>query len=320
MSEKIIVMIMGFPASGKSTLTKAFVEKGFTRLNRDELGGSLKDIVKHLERNYKEKSIEQFCLDNTYITRDSRAPVLKWAKANDFVVECHWLNTDVPNAQYNIVKRMIDTYGKLLMPDELKEKVKQDPGLYPPAVIFSARKRFEKPTLEEGFTKVVKIPFKRQMEKSKYKNKALILDYDGTLRKTKSGDKFPIVKEDVEILPNRAEILKQYKKQGYLLLGVSNQSGIAKGLLSLDQAEKIFEHTNKLLGVDIEYKFCPHGSFPQVCYCRKPIPGLGVEFVEKYKLDPVQCIMIGDMKTDNTFADRCGFKYIDSKEFFKEEE
>jgi HAD superfamily hydrolase (TIGR01662 family) len=315
MEKKIIAIVMGFPASGKSRYVKTFEKKGYTRLNRDELGGALDEMVIHLERFHK-KGINQFCIDNTYTKRASRSVVINWAKKNGFEVECYWLATGVPDAQYNAVKRMIELYGKLLMPEEIKEKTKEHPGIYPPAPIFKARKDFEKPTLAEGFTKVEKIAFVREMDKSIYKNRAIILDYDGTIRKTKSGVKYPLTKEDVEILPNRTEILKKYKELGYLLLGVSNQSGVAKGDLTYEQADEIFKYTNKLLGIDIEYKFCPHGFFPQVCYCRKPIPGFGVEFIEKYKLDPDQCVMVGDLKTDNTFADRCGFQYKDAKNFF----
>ena len=46
------------------------------------------------------------------------------------------------------------------------------------------------------------------------------------------------------------------------------------------------------------------------------MPGMGVQFIEKYKLDPSQCIMVGDMKTDQTFAERCGFQFINAQKFF----
>ncbi|MFX1286823.1 MAG: HAD hydrolase-like protein [Promethearchaeota archaeon] len=43
---------------------------------------------------------------------------------------------------------------------------------------------------------------------------------------------------------------------------------------------------------------------------------MGVQFIEKYHLDPSQCIMVGDMKTDQTFAERCGFQFINAQQFF----
>jgi histidinol phosphatase-like enzyme len=53
-----------------------------------------------------------------------------------------------------------------------------------------------------------------------------------------------------------------------------------------------------------------------VCYCRKPQSALGVYFIEKYKLDPRKCVMVGDQTTDKTFAKRFGMEYVDEKEFF----
>lgn len=198
-----------------------------------------------------------------------------------------------------------------------KIKKSKDVGVYPPVVIYKYRKSFETPTAQEGFTTVEKLKFTRIMDKDTYTNKALILDYDGTLRKTKSGEKYPKTLEDIEILPHRTEKLKEYQEKGYILLGFSNQSFVSKGEITEEGAHECFTYTNKMLGVAIEYQFCPHPAFPQLCYCRKPMPGMGVHFIEKHKLDPSQCIMVGDMKTDNTFADRCGFQFIKADEFFK---
>ena len=49
------------------------------------------------------------------------------------------------------------------------------------------------------------------------------------------------------------------------------------------------------------------------------VPGLptGVEFILKHKLSRKDCIFVGDMTTDKTFAARCGFQYVDQVDFFK---
>jgi len=93
-------------------------------------------------------------------------------------------------------------------------------------------------------------------------------------------------------------------------------SVISSKKLSMKQAIKCYEYTNELLDVPIDYTFCPHPAFPQICYCRKPMPGLGVEFIKKYKLDSSKCIMVGDMKIDKTFTQRRGFQFQDAEEFF----
>jgi HAD superfamily hydrolase (TIGR01662 family) len=314
MSKEIIV-IMGYPASGKTIIAKEYEKKGYLRLNRDELGGSLDGLVQHLEKEYASNKTTKFVMDNTYPTIESRQSVIKWAKNNNLEIHCKLIDIDIGDALYNASKRLIDTYGNLLMPEEIKKS--KDVGVYPPVVIYKYRKSFEAPTIQEGFSTVEKFKFKRIVDKDTYTNKAIILDYDGTLRKTKSGEKYPITPEDIEILPRRTDLLKKYQDQGYLLLGASNQSFIAKGTLSKEEAIQCFENTNEMLGIDIEYQYCPHPAFPQVCYCRKPMPGIGVVFIEKYKLDPSQCIMVGDMKTDNTFANRCGFQFAKASDFFK---
>jgi len=306
-------MIIGYPAAGKTLLAKSFELLGYHRLNRDNIGCKLDGLVDHLNRQYNLNGIEKFVMDNTYSTALSRKSVLDWAHENKFDVDCKWIDLSVGDAIYNASKKMIETYGRLLIPEEIKK----DTSFYPPVVIYKYRKVFEAPTPHEGFHHIRKIRFSRKLDKTKYKNKALILDYDGTLRTTKSGEVYPKSPEDVKLLPSRKEILAKYKNEGFLLLGVSNQASIAKKDLTINHAKECFDKTNELLGVNIDYKFCPHRSYPQVCYCRKPMPGFGVEFIEKYKLNPSKCIMVGDMKSDTTFAERCGFRYIPATTFFK---
>jgi HAD superfamily hydrolase (TIGR01662 family) len=310
-----VIIIMGYPASGKTVIAKEYEEKGYHRLNRDELGGSLDGLVQHLEKEYNDNGNTKFVMDNTYPTVESRQSIIQWARNNDFEIHCKLIDIDIGDALFNASKRLIDTYGKLLMPEEIKKS--KDIGVYPPVVIYKYRKSFETPTIQEGFVTVEKLKFTRNIDKDTYRNKAIILDYDGTLRKTKSGEKYPKTPEDIDILPNRTKKLKEYQEKGYILLGFSNQSFISKGEITEQRAHHCFTHTNTMLDVNIEYQFCPHPAFPQVCYCRKPMPGMGVHFIEKYKLDPSQCIMVGDMKTDNTFADRCGFQFIKADDFFK---
>ena len=161
------------------------------------------------------------------------------------------------------------------------------------------------------------VKFKRRDDPT-LTNKALILDYDGTLRECVGGNgKYPTDESHVEIKPKRPEIIQSYKDKGYIILGASNQSGIAKGELTQERCAQLFAHTNKLLGHDIPVSFCPHQSAPPVCYCRKPQVGMGVDYINRYKLDRSQCIFVGDYGTDKSFAQRCGFEYVDQAEFFQ---
>ncbi|MFH1637600.1 MAG: HAD-IIIA family hydrolase [Candidatus Woesearchaeota archaeon] len=310
-----IVIAMGCMASGKSTHVEGYLEKGYVRLNRDSIGGRLDDLIPMLEKEIKAGK-DNFVLDNTYPTVQSRKPVIDIGKKYNMPVKCLLMGTSIEDAQVNAAARMIRRYGRLLMPEEIKKVSRKDPNIFPPFVLFSYRKRFEEPTTKEGFSSVEKVEFKRVFD-ANYKNKALLLDYDGTLRETKSGNVCPNSPDDIRILPGRAETLNKYKKEGYLLLGVSNQAGIALGKLSREDAVACFERTNELLGIDIEYSFCPHRNGPISCYCRKPMPGMGAEFIEKHKLDMKKTIMVGDMKSDENFARRLGVRYADQKDFFQ---
>jgi len=312
---KNIVLIMGYPASGKTILARKYEKQGYRRINRDELGGSLDGLVQHLESEYTENGTSQFVMDNTYPTVESRQSIIKWARNNDFEILCKYIDIDVGDALYNASKRLIDTYGRLLTPEEIKKS--KEVGVYPPVVIYKYRKTVISPKTQEGFHAVEKVKFSRVIDKIKYTKKAIVLDYDGTIRKTKSGARYPSTPEDIEILPHRTEVLKKYQEKGYILLGVSNQSFVAKGDFTIDELLECFTYTHELLGIDFEYLYCPHPAFPQICYCRKPMPGMGVEFIEKHKLDHSQCIMVGDMKVDNTFAKRCVFQFVHAEDFFK---
>ena len=313
MSDAEIVITVGFPAAGKSSLIQPY-EKTHKRLNRDRLGGTLAKVAKKL-KELVDRGEKRFVLDNTYPTAASRAEVIAIGKQAGIPVHCLWLKTSIEDAQLNASLRMARSYGRILNPSEIKHESKQNPNCFPAGVLFSYRKIFEQPSYEEGFNKIEHIKFKRSWPEG-YTNKALILDYDGTLRETISGDKYPVTPDDVRVLDGRTEVLQKYKDQGYLLLGVSNQSGVEKEKLSADDAHACFKRTNELVGHDIEYYFCPHGSFPIACFCRKPMPGLGAHLIEKHKLDPNQCIMIGDMTSDKTFAKRSGFQFRHASEFF----
>ena len=322
---KEIVLIMGIQAAGKSTMVSEYIKKGYFRLNRDEYDCSLDKLNEKLEASIIQGR-SKIVIDNTYGTKDSRKKVINIAKKHGYIITCVWVTTKIEDAQYNAAYRILKKYildpanPKFSITDILGpngSKLDKDSCNIPSIALYAYKKSFEEPTNDEGIDHIEKVPFLREPLPTGYSNRAIILDYDDTIRKTKSGNKYPLKPEDIKILPNTKETLKRYVDNGYILLGVSNQSGIEKGDLSDDQAMACFNHTNKLIGFDIDYQYCPHHSFPIRCYCRKPLSGLGVYLTQKYKLLPNKCIFVGDATSDKTFASRCGFGYMSPDEFFK---
>jgi HAD superfamily hydrolase (TIGR01662 family) len=307
-----IILILGPQASGKSTYVKAYVDKGYVRLNRDTEGGSMSGLLAKMKGVMV--SGANIVLDNVFATAADRKPFIEAAKFKQYGVRAVVMMATIEECQYNVCQRMIRSTGKLLGPDDFKAS--KDPGVFPPAVLFKYRKEAQLPRSEEGFTSIDFVPFKREYA-SDFTNKAIILDKDGTLTECISGGKFPCHADDVRVLKGRGEKLKEFEKQGYKLLGVSNQSGVAKGMTT-NQLALILARTNTLLGVDIDWLYCPHKIPPVVCYCRKPGVGLLVVFVEQYKLDVNQCTVVGDMKTDETAAKRCSMNFVLANTFFKE--
>lgn len=310
-----VVIVCGPPASGKSTYSQNLIKQDYIYLNRDTEGGKILSLIPKLENTLETGS--SVVLDNLFPTIEVRKPFIDVCKKMNVPIRCVIIDTSIEDAQINALHRMWKKHKKIFF-DAKDLKGVNDPNMFPVVVLFKYRKEYQKPTLAEGFAKVDVVKFKR--EPSVYKNKALILDYDGNLRDNKvkvEGRDYPIHPSEIKILPGRKEKIQEYVDQGYLLLGVSNQSGVHKGILTYEDAVACFEKTNELLGHKIDYYFCPHQSNPPNCYCRKPQSAAAVMFIERYKLDPSQCIFVGDMTSDKTFAERVGFKYYHTDEFFK---
>jgi aryl-alcohol dehydrogenase-like predicted oxidoreductase/histidinol phosphatase-like enzyme/predicted kinase len=308
-----VVLVIGLPGAGKSTVARALVDQGFERLNRDEAGGRLADLLPALERAAA-AGRRRLVLDNTYVSRKSRGAVLEQAWALGLPVRCIWARTSIADAQVNAVTRMVARYGRLLDGDELKAAARTDPGAFGPGVQFRYERDLEPPELTEGFSRIDVVDFERRADPA-FTNRAVVFWYDGVVRRSRSGQRTPSSPEDVEVLPGRRETLRRYRDEGWLLLGLSWHPEVEAGSTTAEQVAASFARTHELLGVDVDVLYCPHGGGPPVCWCRKPLPGLGVVFIQKHRLDVARCLYVGD-SNDRTFAGRLGLEHRQPSGFF----
>lgn len=306
-----VTMIAGSPASGKSTETQMYLNSGYVNLNRDSLGGRTMDLLPKMVAELR--AGRDVVMDNVFVSREKRAPFIKAAHECGAVITGIEMDTEIEDAQINVLQRMYRKYGRIFWTSADKDNT--DPGVFPIQVLFKFRKEWEPLSMDEGFDGVTVVHFQRSYP-AEYCNKAVIFDFDDTLRTVVGGDyKYPTKPEEIQILPDRAEAIRYLRERGYLILGASNQSGIAKGHLSMEQAKACFEHTVQAVG-GMDYVFCPHHVPPISCYCRKPQSGMLVHFIEKYRLDPGRCLVVGDMTTDKTWATRLGMKFQYAYRFF----
>jgi aryl-alcohol dehydrogenase-like predicted oxidoreductase len=300
-----VVLIMGLPAAGKSTAAHTFVERGYVRVNRDETGGSLRGLLPAVDRLVASDCM-RIVLDNTYGSRKSRAELIQSAARVGLSVRCVWLTTTVEDAQVNAASRMIAKFGRLLGPEEIRQTVKHDVSAFGPGVQFRYQRELEPPHSSEGFSRIETIPFERAIDTS-FTNRALIVWCDGVL--TRKGTMADVIVE-------RGAILSRHVQEGWRVLGLDWQPGIADGTVTIDEVDAAHALVQERLGIAMDILYCPHGGGPPVCWCRKPLPGLGVVFIQRYRLDPPQCIYVGGGPQDPGFARRLGFQYRDAGEFF----
>ena len=134
--------------------------------------------------------------------------------------------------------------------------------------------------------------------------KVIFLDRDGTINVEKD---YIYKSEDLVFEEGSIEALKTFKNLGYILIVVSNQSGIARGYFTEADLNIFNNNMNEILkknGVEItEFYCCPHhpdgiGKYKKVCECRKPNNKMIEDAIEKYNIDRAKSYMIGDKISD----------------------
>lgn len=148
-------------------------------------------------------------------------------------------------------------------------------------------------------------------------NRAVFVDKDGTLIRDVP---YNVKPEYVKLESGVKDALKKIKQHNYLVIVISNQSGIAKGLFTERDLEPVKAKIQELLhpeDIQIDdFYFCPHHpdgvmkEYATACTCRKPEPGMILQAAVDFNIDLTSSWMIGDILHDIEAGNKAGCKTI----------
>jgi len=141
--------------------------------------------------------------------------------------------------------------------------------------------------------------------------KLIVLDRDGVINQ----DSDAYIKSPEEWIPisGSLEAIARLNRQGYRVVVATNQSGVARGLFTLDTLARIHRRMLEAVrdkGGEIDaIFFCPHGPDDK-CHCRKPAPGLFEEIADRLKTSFEDVYAVGDTERDLVAASAAGARPV----------
>jgi len=149
-------------------------------------------------------------------------------------------------------------------------------------------------------------------------NKCIFLDRDGVINKDNPDYIYKV--EEFEILPGVIEGFRKLKERGYLLIVITNQSGITKGIYTKEEMDACHNHFQEVSGHLIDkYYYSPYHPFYTDSLSRKPGSLMFEKAMAKFNIDPSQSWMLGDKERDLEPAEKLGIKGILISSYLKNE-
>lgn len=130
----------------------------------------------------------------------------------------------------------------------------------------------------------------------------VIFDRDGTIVADVPYNGDP---DAVQPVPGMREALERLRAAAIPIAVVSNQSGVGRGMLTVEQVEAVNRRVDELLGPFDAWFYCPHAP-DEDCECRKPKPKLILDAARAIGADPGCCVVIGDKRSDVEAAANAG--------------
>jgi aryl-alcohol dehydrogenase-like predicted oxidoreductase len=282
-----VVLVMGVPGSGKSRVAETYTERGYERLNRDSLGGTLKKINRLLEERLA-AGATHLVLDNTYVARASRYDIVRVATAHHAKVRCIHRETAIADAQINVINRMLERFGKVLEPEELAAQARTDAAALAPHALFRMQRELEPPALDEGFASIERVAFVRQHAHGGVAGTFIAL--------SALGETAGVGEALTALLIERTE-----PSPALVYTWQPDVAAAAMGELRATVAS-IAATTGRVL----ELAVCTHPGGRPICWCRPPLPGMLLAFAHKHRINFRNSTLIGASATDTAMARALG--------------
>jgi len=215
-------------------------------------------------------------LDNTYLTRAARSYVTETASRHRAAARCVWLDTPLAQAQVNVVERLIERFGSLPTPEELRELARHEPGVLAPTSQMRTLRELEPPSTDEGWTTVEQVPFTRTPSA---RARSGVFVAAAALRQ-----------------PEWERGLEEGDRAAPHLVFDWSADG------SPGDLGKVADLLATAISGPVENALCPHGGGPPVCWCRPPLPGLPLAFARSHDLDPSRSVLVGTSPAHRTLA------------------
>jgi aryl-alcohol dehydrogenase-like predicted oxidoreductase len=279
-----VVVVMGIPGAGKSRVAEEYTARGYLRLNRDERGGSLRELAEALDQALA-AGARKVVLDNTYLTRAARSYVLEAASRHGGSARCIWLDTPLAQAQVNVVERLLTRLGSLPSPEELREAARREQGILAPTSQMRALRELEPPSADEGWSGIEAVEFEQAPPKRR--------GGAGTVWAAAALQR-----------PGWRDALAETDEGGPHLVfdwspdGDDGALRAASALLS-----------DAVTG-PVEAVLCPHPAGPPTCWCRPPLPGLPLAFARAHGVDLSRSLLVGSGPAHRTLATTLGARYV----------
>ena len=144
------------------------------------------------------------------------------------------------------------------------------------------------------------------------KNKAIFLDRDGVINRDILNYTWRL--NEFVFLPGVFESCRRFQEMGFEIIVITNQGGIAKGLYTHEDVEKLHSKMittfNEEGVIILEVYYCPHHDAFGKCLCRKPGSLLVEKALARFEIDPVKSFFIGDRERDILAGEAAGVKGI----------